>query len=215
MKNFIVVFLFSLVCAMANAADIEVESGIEVLIVNGVKATASKMQDELRDGENQLVIKVDAQLRESGKTEYVTSNPFIVTFKYNSDSDLAVTLKSKHVDGVQTLLADGTPFIKLTQNGEDRLTSWVELPAADSFMPYIDPLKNLTAYNKENGFIFDGKNIRSLKQELANLSDAPETIGAQSKAVNETENTLQLKLWYTRANKEEREQFLNWMNEQK
>ncbi len=215
MKKLGVVFLFGLASSVVNAADIEVGSGIEVLIVNGVKASESDMERELRDGENQLVVKVDARLREAGKTEYVTSNPYVVTFSYDSAADIEFSLKSKSVEGMTKLIASEAPFINISQSDQDKITSWVELPADDSYLPYIDPLKNLTAYNKENGFIFDGKNIRSLKQELANLSDAPVTIGAQPKAVHETENTLQLKLWYTRASKEEREQFLSWMNEQK
>ncbi len=215
MKKLAVVFLFGLTSSVVNAADIDVGSGIEVLIVNGVKASESDMEHELRDGENQLVVKVDARLREAGKTEYVTSNPYVVTFSYDSTADLEFSLKSKSVEGMTKLIAREAPFINISQSDQDKVTSWVELPADGSYLPYIDPLKNLTAYNKENGFIFDGKNIRSLKQELANLSDAPATIGAQPKAVHETENTLQLKLWYTRASKEEREQFLNWMNEQK
>lgn len=215
MKKFGLMIVVSLFCSAANAANIEVDSGIEVLIVNGVKTLGTSMEEELRDGENQIVLKMDARLRNDGKTEYVTSNPYIVTFSYDSGSDLELELKSKSVEETQKLIASEAEFVTIVQNEQDKITSWAELPAADSYLPYIDPLKNLIAYNKENGFIFDGKNIRSLKQELANISDAPVTIGSGQQAIRETENTLQLKLWYTRANKEEREQFLRWMDEQK
>lgn len=207
--------LLGLICSTANAANIEVDSGIEVLIVNGVKASGAAIKEELREGENQIVLKVDARLRADGKTEYVTSNPYIVTFSYDSEPDLEFALKSKSVEGIKKLVASEAAFVTITQNDDDKITSWIELPAADSYLPYVDPLKNLVAYNKENGLIFDGKNIRSLKQELANISNAPVTIGSGQQVIHETENTLQLKLWYTRANEEEREQFSRWMNEQK
>ena len=91
------------------------------------------------------------------------------------------------------------------------------LPAAKGALPYGDIPQLVKDYNQERGLVFDSGKIRSLKEELAAVQTGAlvgATVAADS-TVQESENTLQLKLWYSRANEEERKAFQKWLIDQK
>lgn len=120
-----------------------------------------------------------------------------------------VTLK-KNVD-------KGQPIFKVAVNGDDVKVDQEILPPAQGALPYSDIPQLVKDYNQERGLVFDSGKIRSLKEELAAVQTGAvvgATVAADS-TVQESENTLQLKLWYSRANEEERKAFQKWLIDQK
>ncbi|MEI8637277.1 DUF2057 family protein [Vibrio coralliilyticus] len=93
------------------------------------------------------------------------------------------------------------------------------LPPAEGAFPYSNVPALVDTYNKERGLVFDSGKVVELKAELAKLEQSEPIASGERKTttiagVTESENTLQLKLWYLRASDEERKNFKRWMIEQ-
>ncbi|WP_394134249.1 DUF2057 family protein [Aliivibrio fischeri] len=187
----------------ANAALLEVGNGIEISIINGEKVKDISSY-ELVKGQNQLAIQFSGSLNKSGKREHFSTVPYLVVIDVKED-DLNVELVSKKYNVIDKKVSSAQPIFQFTADNESLNSEQIILPPADSFLPYGNIQELVTTYNNERGLVFDSGKIRELKKELASVSE-------NSKLENkESENSLQLKLWYSRANQEERKAFQKWV----
>ncbi|WP_274701485.1 DUF2057 family protein [Vibrio aestuarianus] len=209
--------LFSSFC-LADVPILEGGYGVNILVVNGTEVKNSK-QVPLVVGENQIVVSYSGKLKtkSGGKSEYHNTVPYISVIDVNNDSNIEVFLASKSLSEAKQLEKEGQPLFSYLDNGTLVQSEQLILPTEGGFLPYGDVLGLVQQYNAENGLIYENGKIRELKAELKNIQQQPEALVSQdgpSHLVSDTESTLQLKLWYTRASADERKAFRRWMIDQ-
>ncbi|MEZ8124240.1 DUF2057 family protein [Vibrio splendidus] len=197
-------------------ASLELASGITLNTLNG--EVIDNVEDAvLTSGENQLVLDYTGYLSDQGKREFISTIPYIMVVDVPENADVEVDLQSRKYAKIAKNVDRELPIFNISINGDDVDVEQEILPAAKGALPYGDIPQLVKDYNKERGLVFDSGKIRSLKEELAAVQTGAvvgATVAADS-TVQESENTLQLKLWYSRANEEERKAFQKWLIDQK
>ncbi|MBY7731040.1 DUF2057 family protein [Vibrio splendidus] len=197
-------------------AEVELGTGITLSTLNGEQLKSIK-DAELTSGENQFVVDYTGYLSDKGKREFISTVPYIMVIDAPEGSDIEIDLESRKYSKVAKNVDSNQPIFKVSVNGEYVQAAQEVLPPAQGALPYGDIPQLVKDYNQERGLVFDSGKIRSLKEELAAVQ-AGAVIGtkvAVDSTVEESENTLQLKLWYSRANEEERKAFQKWLIDQK
>lgn len=190
MKN---MFAIILACLSFNtfATTLTVDSGIEVLSLNG-KEIKEGDSLELVAGQNQIVAEYAGRLVTKGKTEYISTVPYIMTFQTTSENDIELALKQSNFSDVEAAAESKSDIFVL--NGVDEAAVKQEvLPATGNFMPYSNIPQLVANYNAENGIPFG-------------IVEYKEKVKIESK-----ESLNKLKYWYQQATPEERVEFKTWM----
>ena len=205
-----------LVSAPYATASLELASGITLNTLNG--EVIDNVEDAvLTSGENQLVLDYTGYLSDQGKREFISTVPYIMVVDVPDNADVDVDLQSRKYAKIAKNVDRELPIFNISINGDDVEVEQEILPPAKGALPYGDIPQLVKDYNQERGLVFDSGKIRSLKEELAAVQTGAvvgATVAADS-TVQESENTLQLKLWYSRANEEERKAFQKWLIDQK
>lgn len=208
--RFLLLFLTVIASFSVSSQQVEVARYTNVLVVNEVLVESNNVS--LTEGDNQFVVEFDGRLKKKNKLESVSVRPQIIVvsdIKPKTDK-LEIKLAAKSYKQLESLESQSLPLFEVYKNGQLVDTTQQELPAASGMFPYQDPVELVKQHNAEVGLIFDSGNIRSLKQEL----EAVQNQSHSSMKSDETEATLQLKIWYNRANDEERAAFKKWLSEQ-
>ncbi|WP_217272928.1 DUF2057 family protein [Vibrio coralliilyticus] len=217
MKPIFLAVLATAVSLPSLALDLDLDSGISAEILNGKKVKDENY--ELVKGDNQFVFEFSGKLKDGHKREYYSSRPYIVTLDLENADVLKVELVSNRFSSIEKKVNKREPIFKFTIDGKAVNDSQEMLPPAEGAFPYSNVPALVDTYNKERGLVFDSGKVVELKAELAKLEQS-EPLATGEKAtttiagVKESENTLQLKLWYLRASDEERKNFKRWMIEQ-
>lgn len=211
MKRTVLVFVLSFFSFVSYAGVVELAQGVDIHSVNGEKIKNAE-DIQLVNGQNQLVLSFGGKLIESGKKEHYSAPPYVVVATLDSSAKTKIKLNSKRLSTITKNVKSGSDIFEITQKGEDVSTTQEILPPADTFLPYSNIEKLVKEYNQERGLIFESGTIRELQKELEQVQT---TLVTEVKTKAESEASLQLKIWYSRATEEERKEFQRWMIEQK
>ena len=209
----------SFVCLLSApyaTAALDLASGISLNNLNG-EAVESVHDVVFTPGENQLVLDYTGYLSDKGKREFISTVPYIMVVTVPENADVDVDLISRKYEKIAKNVDRELPIFNISVNGDEVEVAQEVLPPRQGALPYSDIPGLVKDYNQERGLVFDSGKIRSLKEELAAVQTGAvvgATVAADS-TVQESENTLQLKLWYSRANEEERKAFQKWLIDQK
>lgn len=195
-------------CSTLSATNLELDPGVNANVLNNDNVSDVK-QVILIEGDNQLVLDYTGRLKKQGKREHLSTVPYIVMFDNKTFEKVAVSLVSKNVSVIEKKIDDGQPIFVIEADGKEIISTQLILPPKEGAFPYSDLLALTDTYNKEQGLVFDNGTIRDLKMELQQVNSA------EKLAELESENTLQLKLWYNRATEEERKAFQKWVIDHK
>lgn len=213
MKPIVLAVLATAISLPSLALDLDLDSGISAEVLNGKKIKDENY--ELIQGDNQFVFEFSGKLKDGHKREYYSSRPYIVTLDLENAEVLKVELVSNKFSSIEKKVNKREPIFKFTVDGKAVTDSQELLPPAEGAFPYSNVPALVDTYNKERGLVFDSGKVVELKAELAKLElTSGEKKTTTIAGVTETENTLQLKLWYSRASDEERKNFKRWMIEQ-
>ncbi|CDT42144.1 conserved exported hypothetical protein [Vibrio coralliirubri] len=197
-------------------AALDLASGISLNTLNG-EAVDSVEDAVFTSGENQLVLDYTGYLSDKGKREFISTVPYIMAVSIPENADVEIDLVSRKYEKIAKNVDRELPIFSVSVNGDELDFEQQVLPPAKGALPYSDIPQLVKDYNQERGLVFDSGKIRSLKEELAAVQTGA-VVGATvvtDSTVQESENTLQLKLWYSRANEEERKAFQKWLIDQK
>lgn len=213
MNKFVIACIALLSSSSVFSATINLDSGIDLLVVNG-----EKVEDvdniSLIDGENQLAVEFAGRLSEKGKREYFSSVPYIAVVKAEQNSDITIQLLSKTFSETKQRVEDKQPIFEFIIDGASTQGEQVVLPPISDVFPYSNVPALVKSYNQTHGLIFESGKIRSLKKELEQVQlQESKAVKPETVAV-ETETSLQMKLWYSRATSEERKAFRKWLIDQ-
>ncbi|PML80886.1 DUF2057 domain-containing protein [Enterovibrio norvegicus] len=210
MRNFFVSILVLLFSFQAYAAELEVGSDLKVMVLNGkeVEANSGDLL-ELAAGDNQIVVRYKSILDNGSKTKFFESKPYVFRFS-NVDENLTISIERfRKYQKAENAFNRGEVMWSIKQQSGAAIPFRVDaLPGNPGFIPYGDLPKAVAAYNKKEGIFFDGQDIKTLEEEVVvAVSDTGEVeISGDALA--------QLKVWYTKATKEERKTFRKWMIDQ-
>ncbi|MEZ9872517.1 DUF2057 family protein [Vibrio sp. 10N.261.51.C6] len=196
-------------------AALDLASGISLNTLNG-EVVESVEDAVFTSGENQLVLDYTGYLSDKGKREFISTVPYIMVVNVPENADVDIDLLSRKYAKIEKNVDRELPIFSISVNGDEVEFEQEVLPPSQGALPYSDIPQLVKDYNQERGLVFDSGKIRSLKEELAAVQTGAvvgATVAADS-TVQESENTLQLKLWYSRANEEERKVFRKWMIDQ-
>ena len=214
MKKHILAFILFLTPFM-SIASIMAGSGVDIKVLNGEEYFDTS---ELIKGENQVVVSYSGYLTERGKRQFISSPPYIIIVDSPQAKTVEIQLKSQNFKFVERSIERKEPLFTISVAGEIVEAEQYLLPPRKGVFPYANTVKLVKEYNAENGLIFDSGKVRSLKDELNTLQatngDNTENKGNMPSKKAETEATLQLKIWYTRATPEERASFNDWAQQQ-
>lgn len=205
-------FLLTLLSFSVFATQIEIGRGVTVLVANVEKVNYNEV--ELIHGDNQLVVEFNGRLKKKNKLTAVSTIPQIVIIPDVTAQQVRIELIAKNYKQLEDMTENKVPLFQVFMGGKAVTTSQVELPAKAGFLPYGDPLSLIKEYNKNKGLVFDSGKIRSLKKELEQVQSKEVNVASSEVAVMETETSLQMKLWYSRATPEERKAFKKWLVDQ-
>lgn len=205
MKSLILTSLLIAISGFASAATLKANSGIEIAVLNGEKVASKTAQ--LQPGDNQLVLEFGTRLQKGAQREYLSTAPYVVVIRSDGQQEIEVSAISHQYEKIKSLSDNNQPMFVFTSQGKEIQSKQFVLPAPAGAFPYQNVLAVITAYNKKNGLVFESGKIRELKKEVEQASGNKSVTG-------ETENVLQLKLWYSRASNAERSQFNQWILQQ-
>lgn len=194
----------------ANAAQISLDKNIEVLVVDGKEKKVSQWTSpshiELSEGSHQIVARFDGEVRDGSKDEIFTSRPYI--FQIDVDNqDLKLTLPNLTLlSQTEAHFRRGAEWQWERQDGSKFDANAVMLQG-QGFAAFSDMEKVVADYNRENGIVFEGGQSQDLEDLVVSIND-------EGKAEVTGDAFTQLKLWYTKANPEERKSFRRWIIDQ-
>ncbi|MBF4223113.1 DUF2057 domain-containing protein [Vibrio anguillarum] len=202
LRAFICILVFLCSSTVANGYELSVDSGIEILYVNGQKADNSLTFDSEY---LQLVLRYSGRLKSGGKMEYYATYPYLVTLTFQGQKDINskafIKLISNRYDKINAENERKKPVFDI-QTSEDVSVEQKILPSTVEVFPYMDVGSLVKSYNIDNA-IFFSDNLKKI--DMVNNSDA----------ISTTEDSLtQLQIWYLKSTKEERKSFRKWIIEQ-
>ncbi|CZF80079.1 hypothetical protein GCE9029_01837 [Grimontia celer] len=209
MKNLLLITL-AFVSFYSSSASLEVGSDLRVLVLNGKEVDADSGDLlKLAAGDNQIVVRYKSILDNGSKTKFFESKPYVFQFTdLGEDLTISVERFRKYKQAEKAFGNNNVKWFVEKRSGGSVPFRFDELPGNPGFLPYADLPKAVATYNKKNGIYFEGQEIKVLNEEvIVAVSETGE--------VELTGDALaQLKLWYTKASKEERKAFRKWVIDQ-
>lgn len=212
MKRWLAVACFGVLTGPVSAATLELERNIEVLVVN--QEEVEEAPNELKAGENQLVLRYEGRIKGKSKSVHITSKPYIVVTSAGKDQNISIDFIPNTEGKFERAVDEDSSLFEVKVDGIKVDSSETLLPPEKGLLPYSKPAVLVTKYNQEHGLVFDSGKIRSLKKELEQVQLQESTTVKSETVAVETETSLQMKLWYSRATPEERKTFRKWLIDQ-
>ena len=164
---------------------------------------------DLHEGKNQAVVRVYGNFKRGSTESLFSSNPYIITFDKTSD-DLRLSLSSKlnSLPNVEKAFRQEKPTWSLKgASGNIKHTS-EPLPGKGGLFPFSNIEDLVADYNRTHGIAVTSTSVEDLRDVAVVVADDGKSGGGQAILFT------QLKLWYTKATKEERKTFRKWMIDQ-
>lgn len=198
------------VSSSSFATQVELTRGVEFSVLNQ-QDVEGKDSVSLVNGDNQLVIRLDRSFGEGDNRQKILTPPFLVTIPAQANTQLLeIGLVSTKERKLHKLIKTNQSVFTINLDGQEIEHRLVELPGKNGFMPYGDLVGLTKKYNQENGLMYEAGTLRDLKQELKTVSEGSSDISTG----NESEASLQLKIWFSRASEKEKKQHLEWVMSQ-
>ncbi|WP_417879097.1 DUF2057 family protein [Vibrio sp.] len=175
------------------ASTLSIDSGITVLSLNG-KEVKEASSYQLQDGQNQIVAEFSKRVSHQGKSKYISTPPYIMTFTQTNSDAKSLRLLHNRYSNISDAVDSNSAIFKI----ENQSTIEQEiLPSKSSFMPYSDIPLLVSEYNAEKGLPFG-------------IVEQQQKVNVESKqALNN------LKYWYQQASTEELNEFEAWIKTKK
>ena len=209
MKNklWLLVALFSV---SSQAATLAVADNIQLLAVDGKKVKGQGWSEvesvELTDGKHQIVVRFDGEVKRGSKTTIYTTRPYLFDIDL-ADMNAEITLPRLTTESqAKAFFERGATWQLALDNGMVKPLVGVELQG-DGFAAYSDIEALVAAYNGANGIVVEKGNAIDLQQVAVNVDNKTGKVEITGDALT------QLKMWYTKASKEDKKAFKIWMAE--
>jgi len=191
------------------SASLELPNSVELMALNGVKQDSKDVLQDLPNGVNQLVIRYSSDIRDGSRAKQYSTDPLVMQLDVDDEnSQYELTHKAFYnLTAIKRAFDKGTMGWKLTKNGSAHSVE-VEKMIGSGILPFANIEKAVRFHNKEKGVILTTSGARDLDEAVVTLDEKTGKVEITGDAVT------QLKLWYTKASKEEQKEFRRWMIDQ-
>ncbi|MCW8344984.1 DUF2057 domain-containing protein [Vibrio sp. ZSDZ65] len=231
MKNSMVVLATLGLAFSVNSATLVPMKGVSVYFINGQEAEERIGKNELEQGENQVVVRMDKKLGKGSSANVYTSAPYVLTVNVTGDEvKINHPVARSEQEAKVAFRGDTPPQWRVTQDGYALAYEQEKLKGKDGFMPYMQMDELIAAHNAERGITFTSGEMvvatsaapvataAAATSVAATVADTPKvSASAASKEVvtpQASDNVGQLQAWYLKASKQERKEFRKWMIDQ-
>lgn len=221
MKKTLLVVWASALCFSSSAlyaATITPTTGVSILYVNGQPAEDQLSKNQLNDGFNQLVVRMDKNMAPAGasSSDVYTSRPYVLNI-----DDVHGDLKIDHPQARSKMEADKAfksdqPNWLIEQDGKAIDYKQEVLKGKSGLFPYLGMEKLIAEHNQSRGIYFENGQLvdQPVAVQIATVSDKVAVSDKAPQAEVITNNVEQLKAWYLQSSTEERKAFRRWMIDQ-
>lgn len=223
-KNLYVVFSAAFIFSgFSHAATVTPSAGVSILYINGQQAEDKIGVNNLEEGFNQIVIKMDKNMSRSSNSDVFTSAPYVLSLdNVQGDVKIAHPQARSKMEAENAFKTDSPQWV-VEQGGKALQYQQVALPGKSGMFPFMG-LDGLVAdYNKAQGINFvDGVLVTTASAITVASASSVETKPldqvsneqASSHINAESQNLEQLKAWYLKSSAQERKTFRKWMIDQ-
>ncbi|MGR5146090.1 DUF2057 family protein [Photobacterium alginatilyticum] len=193
-----------------QAATVSSSKNVELLVVDGKKVQSSIWSStesvELQPGRHQIVVRFDGELKNGSKKTMYTTRPYLFEMDV-PDDDVTITLpRLTTLSQAKAHFNRGVQWQLESSDGSTSLLPYVELQGK-GFGAFKDMEALVADYNRQHGITFEQGYAVNLEQTAVEVNEQGEvTISGDALA--------QLKLWYVKANAEEKAAFYQWAKAQ-
>ncbi len=203
--------------SITYAASVTPGSGVSILYINGQPASDKLGKNELEDGLNQIIVRMDKNMARSGasSSDVFTSKPYVLTIeKVKGDLEIFHP-QARSMMEAKKAFSSNQPNWVLEQNGKVITYQQEVLQGKSGLFPYLGMEKLVAEHNQARGVYFNGGKVVdkpvAVEAPVATTSEAP-IVQQEEKVV--TTNIEQLKAWYLKSSAEERKAFRKWIVDQ-
>ncbi|PSW18848.1 DUF2057 domain-containing protein [Photobacterium sanctipauli] len=211
MKKWLVVAGLMALPMGLQAATLSTGKNIKLLVVDGKKVESSFWSEaesvDLPAGKHQVVVRFDGEVKDGSKTTIYTTRPYLFELDVPEQDATIVLPRLTTMSQAKAHFQRGPQWQLELDNGTKRSLEYVELQGK-GFAAYSDMEALVADYNREQGITFEQGYAVDLEQATVEVSEKGEVkISGDALA--------QLKLWYSKANNEEKAAFAQWVESQK
>lgn len=201
----------------AVAAEISTSSNVEILAVDGQKASGGLLKKNktvtVSDNEtHQVVVQVAEIIRSGSDRRLFESAPLVVKFKAGSEN---IVIKADSIGDERGATSfEKNPVVNVVTASGQALANQQDRLVQDGLFPGKNIAEDLSAYNSSNGKAavagFASASM-PVAMGMANVGKAQ-----KGKVTVQGENVAeqQLQYWFQQADKETQQRFLNWAKKQ-
>ena len=193
-----------------QAATLSTGNNIKLLVVDGKKVESSFWSQvesiELSPGRHQVVVQYDGELKDGSKSKMYTTRPYLFEMDVPQQDATIVLQRLSNLSQAQSYFKRGPEWQLELADGTTRTLEHVELQGK-GIAAFSDMEALVADYNREHGITFEEGYAVDLQQAAVEVSDKGE-VSITGDAF------VQLKLWYSKANAEERAAFEQWVKQQ-
>ena len=193
-----------------QAATLSTGQNIKLLVVDGKKIESSLWSEadsiDLTEGRHQVVVQFDGELKDGSKSKMYTTRPYLFEMDVPKQDATIVLPRLSSMSQAKAYFQRGPQWQLELADGTTKALEHVELQGK-GFAAYSDMEGLVAEYNRQHGITFEEGYAVDLEQTVVEVSDKGE-VSITGDAF------VQLKLWYSKANAEERAAFEQWVKQQ-
>ncbi|WP_394165318.1 DUF2057 family protein [Photobacterium piscicola] len=202
--------LVALFSVTAQAATLTVADKVKLLAVDGKEVKSQGWSEvdsvELTDGKHQVVVRFDGDVKRGSKTTIYTTRPYLFDIDLAGKNAEIILPRLTTESQAKAFFERGATWQLALENGAVKPLVGVELQG-EGFAAYSDIEAVIAAYNRDNGIVIEQGNAVDLQQVSVNVDNETGKVEITGDAL------IQLKMWYTKATKEDKKAFKIWMAE--
>ncbi|UTV28472.1 YccT family protein [Photobacterium atrarenae] len=205
MKTFLWAVLLGLPAAL-QAATLTVGENIELLVVDGKEVESSfwspTQSIELAPGKHQVVVRYDGELKNGSKNAMYTTRPYLFELEVPvQDASIAIP-RLTTLSQAKAHFERGPEWSLALADGSMKPLDYVELEGK-GFGSFSKMEELVAAYNRRHGITFE-------QGYAVDLTQATLEVTEQGEVSLSGDALAQLKLWYSKADAEEKAAFKAW-----
>ncbi len=217
-KTLVFIALCSAAISGANAASLTPKEGVSIMYINGQEADSRVGVNQIDDGFNQVVLRMDKNMSNGSNADVFTSKPYVLEFEVDGEDVVVNHPIARSKQEAEAAFDLDEPAWRITQGSQVVMYDQELLKGKSGFFPYNGMGELVTKHNAQRGIFFENGNL--VDKPVTAEAIAVTTTGsvastsAVTEAVAVSSNVQQLKAWYLKASKQERKEFRRWMIDQ-
>lgn len=222
--SLIITMLSSLAIGSVSAATLTPKRGVDILYINGQASQSKIGENQIEQGFNQVVLRMNKDMSKGSSSDVFTSKPFAISFDVNGDEVVIDHPIARSMNEAKQAFKNNAPewFVRIDGNYVDYKQSVIE--GKSGFLPFSGLEKRVAEHNAKRGIYFnEGKLVdKPVVAEVIPVATTSAAVTSTSSKLEKTSpgkpvtssNIDQLKAWYLKSSKEERKSFRRWMIDQ-